>query len=221
MNKKAGTDKKEQAALGFTLGALLFTILIKLVDVKPIGPNASSVGFAAVNGAVRDIIGVSTIWYDVSKTMGLLAILLAVLFACLGVRQLIRRRSLTKVDPEILALGCLYAATLILYVLFDKLAVNYRPVLENGVLEPSYPSSHTLLSLVVFGSAAFLIRRYFYPGTVRRVLLCADLVFLILTVLSRLLSGFHWFTDIIGGLLIAGALLAWYVTVCERFRKGK
>ena len=221
MSKKKQTKSRTDAALLFTLIALIFTVLVKLVDVKAIGPNGSEVGFAALNGAVAGTIGVSAFWYDVSQTFGYVAILLAAMFAVIGAVQLIRRKSLAKVDPEILSLGALYAVTVILYVLFDRFAINYRPVLENGVLEPSYPSSHTMLSLVVFGSAVFLIRRYFYPGTVRKVLTGTALAFLALTVLTRLLSGFHWLTDIIGGMLIAAALLGWFSVLTAALKKKK
>lgn len=221
MNNNRNQSRKRTAALAFTAAALLFTLLIKLIDVKPIGPNGSEVGFAAVNQAVAETIGVSLFWYEISQTLGYLAILLAVLMAVAGVMQLIRRRSLAKVDPEIIALGALYAVTLILYLLFDKVALNYRPILENGVLEPSYPSSHTLLSLVVFGSAFLLIRRYFYPGRVQKVLTGCDLVFLILTVLARLLSGYHWLTDIIGGMLISAALLGWFSVLKDTLKRVK
>ena len=208
-------------ALVVTAAALLFTVLLKLVDVQPIGPNGSEVGFAALNGAVADLLGVSVFWYDISQTLGYVAILLGAMFAVIGALQLIRRRSLAKVDPEIIALGALYAVTLILYLLFDKVALNYRPILENGVLEPSYPSSHTLLSLVVFGSAFLLIRRYFYPGRVQKVLTGCDLVFLILTVLARLLSGYHWLTDIVGGMLISAALLGWFSVLKDTLKRVK
>ena len=208
-------------ALVVTAAALLFTVLLKLVDVQPIGPNGSEVGFAALNGAVADLLGVSVFWYDISQTLGYVAILLGAMFAVIGALQLIRRRSLAKVDPEIIALGALYAVTLILYLLFDKVALNYRPILENGVLEPSYPSSHTLLSLVVFGSAFLLIRRYFYPGRVQKVLTGCDLVFLILTVLARLLSGCHWLTDIVGGMLISAALLGWFSVLKDTLKRVK
>ena len=104
----------------------------------------------------------------------------------------------------------------ILYVLFDKIALNVRPVLENGVPEASYPSSHTMLSLVAFGSAAWLINRYFVEDRPRRILTVTALVLMVLTVAARLLSGFHWLTDIIGGLLISAALLAWFAAICDR-----
>ena len=201
--------------------ALVFTVLVRFVDVQGIGPNGSDVGFASVNGAVSNTVGVSLFWYEVSQTLGILAILTCVFFAVLGGYQLIKEKSLKKVDKRILALGGLYAVTLILYVFFDKVAVNYRPVLENGELEASYPSSHTMLSLVAFGSLSLLMHKYYIEEKPRRIISGAALVLMILSVLSRLLSGFHWLTDIIGGLLIAGALLAWFAVACEQIDRRR
>lgn len=210
-------DKRSTAVL-FTALSLIYTLMVKFINVEAIGPQESSVGFAFINGPVAKALEVSLSWYEVSEVLGYLALGLAALMGVIGLWQWISRKSLLKVDPEILALGILYACTIALYVLFDKVAVNYRPVLENGILEPSYPSSHTMLSLVVFGSALFLIRRYFYRGGVRRTLWIFALALLLLTIVSRLLSGFHWLTDIIGGILVAAMLLAWFAYFVQVFK---
>ena len=170
MQKRNDAAENRSTAVILTALAMIFTLLVKIVDVQAIGPNGSEVGFAAVNGAVANALGVKLFWYDVSETLGYLAILTCLFFAALGVYQLIKEKSLKKVDKRILALGALYAVTVVLYVLFDKVAVNYRPVLENGVLEPSYPSSHTVLSLVAFGSAFLLVRKYFIEEKPRRII---------------------------------------------------
>ncbi|MBO4872667.1 MAG: phosphatase PAP2 family protein [Lachnospiraceae bacterium] len=221
MKKKIDTETVRNTAILLTAAALVFTVLVRFVNVQPIGPNGSEVGFASVNKAAAEAIGVSIFWYEISQTLGILAILVCVFFAALGAYQLIREKSIRKVDRRILALGGLYAVTVFLYVLFDKLAINYRPVLENGVLEPSYPSSHTMLSLVAFGSVFLLVRRFFAEAKPRRIIGAAALVLLVLTVLSRLLSGFHWLTDIIGGILIAAALLAWFAWLLDRPKKRR
>lgn len=210
-------DKRSTAVL-FTALSMIYTLMVKFINVDAIGPQESSVGFAFINGPVAKALGVSLSWYEVSEVLGYLALGLAALMGVIGLWQWISRKSFLKVDPEILALGILYGCTIALYVLFDKVTVNYRPVLENGILEPSYPSSHTMLSLVVFGSAILLIRRYFYQGGVRRTLWIFALALLLLTVVSRFLSGFHWLTDIIGGILVAVMLLAWYVFLVQVFK---
>ena len=190
--------------------SLIFTALVCVVDVQPIGPEGSRVGFAGINGALNQRLGYRHGWYTISKVLGILALLTAAGFAVLGLVQLIRERDLRKVDPRILALAGLYAAVLVLYVLFDKLALNVRPLVLDKGLEPSYPSTHTLLGCCLFGSAGLVLSRE--PIDRRLALGCKVLFWILalLTVLSRLLSGVHWFTDILGGLLISGTLLTFF-----------
>ena len=220
---KMGKKERRWFLLGAVLTgvSVLFTILVKVADVKPIGPNGSQVGFAALNGAFHKLIGTHLFWYDVTQGMGIIALLLAAAFAVLGVKQLIERKSLLAVDHGILALGVLYVIVILLYLIFEKFPLNYRPVIldaEEG-LEASYPSSHTMLSLCVFGSAAFLLRDLIRDKklviTLRKILL----VFLGVTVLGRLISGVHWFTDILGGCFISGALVSLYAAVLYHLRR--
>ena len=203
-------NKQMMTACLLTGAALLFTLLIKVVDVQAVGPNGSAVGFAAINDAVRKGLGTSLGWYKISKILGYVAILTGGLFACLGLWQLVQRKSLKKVDKVFFVLAALYVLLVIFWKGFDKIALNYRPILENGVLEPSYPSTHSLLGLVFFGSAVPMIVNYVKPGMVQKLLVGLACLGALLTVLARFLSGVHWLTDIVGGILIAAAMLAWF-----------
>lgn len=106
-------------------------------------------GFAAVNGAFHNLTGVHWTLYTITDWLGLVPIGTALGFAVLGLVQLIQRKALRKVDRSILALGGFYLAVMAFYVLFEKAVVNYRPVLIEGVLEASYPSSTTMLALSI------------------------------------------------------------------------
>ena len=134
-------------------------------------------------------------------------------FAAIGGLQLIYRRSILKVDKEILLLGALYVVTVIFYILFEKVIVNYRPILmpDGEGLEASFPSSHTMLSCVILGSGLELLKKYARKDkTIQTALTAVFAVMLALIVAGRLLSGVHWFTDILGGILLSVALLnAW------------
>lgn len=197
------------------LCAALFLILIAAVitvDVAPIGPQESLVGLSSINKAVHDFTGVNMVWYDITQWLGAAAIVLAAVFAFIGLVQLVKRKSLIKVDRQILFLGILYAVTIAAYIFFNLVAVNYRPVIMPGEQSPeaSFPSSHTMLICVVMGSSAMLFGYYLRGRRTGRVLQIFCAAVMVLTVAGRLVSGVHWCTDIVGGLLLSAALLFLY-----------
>ncbi len=207
------------ASVSGFLTALLI-VLIRFVAVAPIGPQGTAIGLSHLNRFVFDMFGVRMIWYTITDWLGVVAILTAFLFAALGFVQLVKRKSLFKVDKEILLLGGLYTALIGLYVLFERVIVNYRPIILPGSTHPeaSFPSSHTMIVCVILGSAAMLIPKY-----IKRKPLCTTLrvicaVIIGITVIGRLISGVHWFTDIVGGILISATLLTIYAGEKNSFK---
>lgn len=203
-----------ESALALFMCFVAFTLLVKFVDARPIGPNGSVVGFAAVNAAVRDFFGTSDTWYTITECIGYVAIAVAAAFACMGAVQAIGGRSLRKVDPRIYALGVVYVLVIVFYVFFELVVVNYRPILVDGILEASYPSSHSMVAMTVFGTAAILSEYYIKRKGARRAVtflcgLCAGVV-----VFGRLASGVHWLTDVIGGLLLSAFFIDTFKNVC-------
>lgn len=203
---------------------LVFTLLVRTVNVKPIGPEGSTVGFAGLNAFFLSRLSYSKFWYTLAEIMGLVSLAVIGVFGLTGLWQLIQRRSLRKVDPGILLLGCFYILVLVFYFFFDKIAINYRPVILEDGLEASYPSSHTVLALCVMGTALSRLPSVpFYRDAWMRFARPAAIAVAVLTVLCRLLSGAHWFTDILGGLLLSAALLMLYRAADEMLlgRPGK
>lgn len=188
-----------------------FTLIVKFADVEPIGPEGTSVGLAALNKAVSDALGFNRTLYDVTDWLGVVALAAAVAFAVIGVVQLIRRKSLKKVDFEILALGALYIVVAAFYVFFELAIVNYRPIILGAALEASYPSSHTVLAVCVLGSAIVVVHRKLNSRPWRIAAEAALAALAVVIVVGRLLSGAHWLTDIIGGLLLSAALVSGYI----------
>ena len=197
------------------LSAALLIILVRFVDVRPIGPEGTSIGLSHLNQSVFDRFGVNMLWYEITDWLGVAAVLTAFLFALTGTVQLIKRRSLLKVDRAILALGGMYIIVAGLYILFEVLIVNYRPIIMPGGTGPeaSFPSSHTMLVCVIMGSAMMLIDRYIAVKTLRGLLRIICAVIIGVTVIGRSIAGVHWFTDILGGILISAALLALFAEV--------
>ena len=202
-------NKKKRNILICTILALfavLFTISVKVVDVKAIGANESSVGFATINQFVFEMIGVNMTWYHITDWLGIAPIVMAMIYAIVGAIQLIKRRSIFKVDKEIILLGIFYIIVIALYIFFEKVVINYRPILMNGFLEASYPSSHTLITICLCGSA-IMVNRKLFNNKITKIANVLSAIIIIVTVVGRLISGVHWFTDILGGILISIALL--------------
>ncbi len=203
---------------------LLLILLVKTVDVAAVGPEGAKIGLSKLNVAIHDLFGVHMAWYKVTNVLGYLAILIGLCFAAIGGLQLVYRRSILKVDKEILLLGGLYVITVLFYILFEKVVVNYRPILmpDGEGLEASFPSSHTMLSCVILGSGLELLKKYARKDkTIQTALTVIFAVMLALIVAGRLLSGVHWFTDILGGILLSVALLNAWEALLKLWKKRK
>ena len=194
---------------------VILIALVRLVDVAPIGADGTSIGLSHLNQFVFDLFGVNMLWYNITDWLGVAAVLTGFVFAVTGLVQLIKRRSLLKVDREILSLGGLYIVVIGLYLFFENVIINYRPIImpDNTSPEASFPSSHTMLVCAIMGSAAMLINRYIRNKPLNRILRAVCYVIIGVTVVGRLIAGVHWFTDILGGILISVTLLSLYEEV--------
>ena len=186
--------------------SIIYTLLVKYVDTSTIGPNGSVVGFSSLNSFVFNLTGNNMTLYKITEILGIIPILIALMYAVIGLIQVIDRKSL-KVDKELIALGILYIIVILIYVFFEKCIINYRPVFIDGILEASYPSSHTLLSICICGSA-LLINKYLFNNKKNyKYINIISIISMVLIVLGRLLSGVHWASDIIGSIIISITLL--------------
>ena len=192
---------------------ILWTVVIHFVDVQKVGPKESAVGVATFNVFFHNLTGVHMIIYNITDWLGVVPFLIVLGFAILGVVQLIQRKSLFKVDYDILVLGGFYILVMVAYVLFEIFAINYRPILINGCLEASYPSSTTLLVMCVIPTAIMQFHKRIKNNNVRNVVITILSVFMTFMVIGRLVAGVHWFTDIIGGALLSASLVMLYYSV--------
>ena len=200
---------------GFLGAFVLWTVLVSYVDVRAIGQNASSVGFATLNGYVHNLTGVNMFLYTITDWLGLVPIGVAFGFAVLGIVQWVGRKSLFKVDRSILALGGFYIIVLAMYIFFEIVVINYRPVLIDGYLEASYPSSTTMLVMCVMPTAMMQLHARIKSDVFRRCVLISIAAFTAFMVIGRLASGVHWLTDIIGGALVSAGLVITYASVSD------
>lgn len=194
---------------------VLFTLLLTCVDVQAIGPQGSAVGFATVNGWAFQLLGVHLLWYHLTDWLGVAAIAIAFGFAVVGLYQWVKRKSIRKVDRHILVLGGFYLLVIGCYLFFEKVVINCRPILMDGNLEASYPSSHTMIVVSIMATASMAFRALCpqKKGWCLAVDIFAAVVIAV-TVMGRLIAGVHWLTDIVGGLLLSAALVVSYWAAC-------
>ncbi len=188
----------------------LWTALVQLVDVQPVGQNGTDIGFATFNTWFHGLIGVHMGIYALTDWLGLVPVVVCLGFGALGAAQLVRRRSLLKVDSDLLLLGAHYVVVAAAYLAFEMYPVNYRPIPIDGVMEASYPSSTTLLVLGVMPTLAYQVARRMKGAQAKGAIVASVVVFSALMVVGRLISGVHWATDIVGSILLAAGLFAVY-----------
>ena len=191
----------------------LWTVLIQWVDVQAVGQNGTKIGFADFNVWFHQLTGVHITIYTITDWLGLVPIFICLCFGVLGLVQLIKRRSLLRVDPDILLLGAYYVLVIACYLIFEMIPINYRPVLIEGRQEGSYPSSTTLLVLSVMPTLMFQANRRVSNAMIRKAVAVSVIAFSAFMVIGRLISGVHWATDIIGSVLLSAGLYMLYRSV--------
>lgn len=199
--------------IGSLFAFILWTLLIGIIDVRAVGPLGSAVGFATVNTFFHGLFGVNMLLYTVTDWLGLVPIAVAFAFAMLGLVEWIKRKSILKVDLNIILLGVFYLIVIAVYILFESVVINYRPVLIEGYLESSYPSSTTLLVATVMPTAKIQLNARIKKKAFRKSISLIITLFTALMVFGRLISGVHWLSDIIGGLLFSIGLVEMYGAV--------
>ena len=212
--------RKQKILFAFAFFALtafaLWTLALKITDLRPIGPQGSEIGFAGLNKSFHELTGVHMSLYAITDWLGLIPIACAGCFAILGLYQWITRKSILKVDRDILILGGFYIAVIALYLFFEEIPVNYRPILINGYLEASYPSSTTLLTLCVMPTTIIQLNARIKNRVLKQAVILVLSLFTLFMVVGRLVSGVHWLSDIVGGILLSAGLVFLYCALCPK-----
>lgn len=210
-------NRKKELLAGIVLLAAfaLWTVLIRNIDVQNTGPNGTEIGFATFNVWFHRLTGVHMLLYTITDWLGLVPIIICMCFGVLGLVQLIKRRSLLMVDLDILLLGAYYVVVILGYLLFEMVPINYRPILIDGNLEASYPSSTTLLVLSVMPTLKYQADRRIANPMTRKAIMAFVIVFSAFMVVGRLIAGVHWITDIIGSVFLSSGLFMIYRFMAE------
>ena len=198
------------SGIAFIISFVIWTMLIQTIDVQPIGVNGTNIGFTTLNMWFNSIICVYMTLYTITDWLGLVPIFICMIFGLVGFIQLIKRKNLLKVDFDIILLGIYYVIVILCYLIFEMYPINYRPILINGFIEASYPSSTTLLVLSVMPTLAFQCNQRLKSITLKRFITIFTVAFSVFMVAGRLISGVHWLTDIIGSCLLSAGLFYTY-----------
>ena len=223
MKKNEKKNEKKSLLIGSLFLAIfaVWTVLIQAVDVQPLGQNGTGIGFAAFNCWFHHFTGVNMAIYTITDWMGLVPVIICLSFAGIGLVQLMKRRSLFRADADIMILGVYFVIVFLAYAIFERIPINYRPILIEGRMEVSYPSSTTLLVLSVMPALIEQIQRRLSDVTAKRIITIAAIAFAVFMVTGRLVSGVHWFTDIVGGVLLSAGLFKLYKAAVMRALKEK
>lgn len=210
--------RKNQIITGtaFVVVFAVWTLMVKKVDVQSVGVNGTDIGFASLNNWFHSLTGVNMTLYKITDWLGLVPLFVCMMFGAVGFYQLIKRKSLIKVDFDIVVSGVYYFIVIICYLIFEMIPINYRPTLINDIAEVSYPSSTTLLVMTVMPTFVSLTNYRIKNIKAKKVIRDATAVFCLFMVTGRLLSGVHWLTDIIGSILLSTGLLCLYKAVNKK-----
>ena len=200
----------------FLLSFVIWTVLILSIDVQSVGVCGTEIGFATFNVWFHKLTGVHMWIYTVTDWLGLVPVFVCVVFGVIGFVQLIKRKSLMRVDCDIILLGVYYVLVILGYLIFEMIPVNYRPILIEGRMEASYPSSTTLLVLSVMPTLVFQVKRRLKNERVKKVIMILTMIFSVFMVVGRLIAGVHWFTDIVGSVLLSAGLFFIYKALVFR-----
>lgn len=191
----------------------VWTTLVQMADVQSIGQNGTDVGFATLNSWFHKLTGVHMVIYTMTDWLGLIPLFICMIFVAMGIVQLVKGRGLLNVDYDILILGIYYIIVIFVYLIFEMIPINYRPILIEGRMEASYPSSTTLLVLSVMPTLVLQVNRRVENVVVKGMICIPAYIFSVFMVIGRLVSGVHWFTDIVGSVLFSIGIFCVYKVI--------
>ena len=199
---------------------IVFTILVKTVDVHYIS-GVGYLGFYNVNMSIyQSVIELGkTGTFDKLTDIGLyLSFAVVLVFAVIGLVQLIKRKSLKKVDPIIYVLLATYVISVAFYFIFEIVKINASPLSTPEKIKASYPSSHILFFSVFLSTGVIALFHYLNANKI--IKLCSYVLVAIVCLMfsiSRLYSGQHYLTDVIGSVLLSLLIISLFISLKRDF----
>jgi len=104
-----------------------------------------------------------------------------------------------------------------------KLVIHRARPINALVIEtdPSFPSGHTIMSVIFFLLLIFLFKDKIRSKIIRRTMITICIVLPLLIGFSRLYLNIHWFTDVLTGFLIGIGAILLFLHHKEKHNKNK
>lgn len=183
----------------------LFCLLIILlqVDKAVIAESGQAVGLSHINNLVTYSYDSDSSTFSNLLFYATFGIVLGAII--LGAYQLIKNKSLKKVDVEIIVFGIAIVVAAIFWIAFDKvIKINVRPI---DASEGSYPSTHVFLTTFFLLMGRMILLKYKDDKAINIASLILVIVYITAMVLLRVSAGKHYITDVVGGVFLG---LAFY-----------
>lgn len=206
---------------GLFLVFAIFTILVKFVDTSVVATTGTQIGLSSINKPLFDFFGANETWGTISTLLFVIAGVVVLTLATIAVVEMIKSKSLFKINHKLLLVALLYVLTAIFYVIFEFVIINYRPLLDEGLIKASYPSSHTLLICVVCLSACLIVPDYIKSNPLKITITTILCLISVLAPITRLLAGMHWFTDVVASIILSLALVMLYYSTSSYISSKK
>lgn len=157
-------------------------------------------------------------WGLITDIILIAAFVVLAVFACFAIYQWIKRKSFTKIDPELRWATIPLILMVITYYVFDHFIIlATRP---NGSGEPSFPSSHVMFVATVFALTALILPNYVKSRSARIVIYSLMLILVTFVAVGRVLASMHWVSDVIGALIFSVIFATIYYLIIRRYRKN-
>ena len=158
-------------------------------------------------------------WDKITDIILITSLAVLGVFAVLGLYQLITRKSLKKVDRNLLAFIPPLLIMVVIYIVFEKfIVINVRP---DGSGEPSFPSTHTMVVATIFFLTMNNLKKYIHNKPLCIILDIVMLALISLTATGRVLANKHWPMDVIFGIIFAMVLDGIYCLIDRPHKKKK
>ncbi len=191
--------------IGIILFILFFLLCIFILTTDKSSVNGVEVGLSSINK--KFLVSAYDESWDIVSDVSLYVSLMSIIgLAFYGIIQWISNKSPFKVEKDILICGIFIVLCFIFWIFFDKMSINTRPITVEGKIEASFPSTHVFITTFSLFSLCSIIASRNKKKSLNIPCFIVSSIYCFLAFLGRVLSGMHWMTDAIGGLLLGFAL---------------